>query len=605
MKKFLSVFIAVIMCGSIVGYSLLGVDFSKDNDNAEVLKIYNWEEYISESDENKVGWSDYVSGNYQLSGDDEYVDLIYLFESYCKEVLNRNVKVEYSTFGTNENMYNELNLSKKEVGGKVSYSYDLVCPSEYMLLKMMKEDMLEPLSDNGRQDVKTYDENSSEYIRSLFKKLKIQANDGTEKCLYDYANCYMWGTMGYVFNPELVDEEAAKHWSLLWDDRYYGGGTIKDSVRDSYILAIGYVYREELGVLKTKYDNGELSATEYNDKLTEIFNKTDDQSIAKAGEVLTSLKSRLFGYEVDSGKKDMAQGKIKINFAWSGDAVYTMDFAEEMSDGEVLLEYMVPEEGSNIFFDGWAMPKGANKELARLFINFVSMPEAARLNMSYIGYTSSIAGDVMFENALDWYGTYVLMPVDETDEPCESDEETDDEVIEIDGEFYTEEYIGDLDESVLASLKIGENLYKINLPVYDDDDNVIGIEKDVEKELYITDLSYFFNSVKEGEEGYTEYLMYTDARNRQCQTQYPGLDVINRCTVMKCFSDDEIRSLNNMWETSKVGDASLGTLLLVIGIVLLCAVLVAVIVVLYRKDVIKRVRIHKNLKLISSEQIVR
>lgn len=593
MRKFLSVLIAVVMLGAIIGYSLLGVDFDKDTAGVEVLKIYNWEEYVSESDDNKIGWSDYISGNYELSPDDEYVDLIYLFESYCKEVLNRNVKVEYSTFGTNENMYNELNLSKKEVGGKVSYSYDLVCPSEYMLLKMMKEDMLEPLSDNGREDVKTYDENSSEYIRSLFKRLTIQANDGTEKCLYDYANCYMWGTMGYVINPELVDAQAAEHWSLLWDDRYYSDGTIKDSVRDSYILAVGYVYRDELNALKERYDNGELSASSYNAELTEVFNRTDEQSINKAGEVLTSLKSRLFGYEVDSGKKDMAQGKIKINFAWSGDAVYTMDFAEEASDGEVLLEYYVPEEGSNIFFDGWAMPKGANKELARLFINFVSMPQNACLNMNYIGYTSSIAGEVMFENAVDWYGTYVLLNADEADE----------DAIELDGEYYVEEYFGNLDAETVQSLKTGDNVYKVNLPVYDENDNVIGVEKAVEKELYATDLSYFFNSVKEGDEGYVSYVLYTDAKNRQCQTQYPGLDVINRCTVMKCFSDDEIRSLNNMWDTSKVGDASLGKLLIVIGVVLLVILALAVIIILYRKDVIKRVKIHKNLKLVSTEEI--
>lgn len=595
MRKFLSVLIAVVMLGAIIGYSLLGVDFDKDTAGVEVLKIYNWEEYVSESDDNKIGWSDYISGNYELSPDDEYVDLIYLFESYCKEVLNRNVKVEYSTFGTNENMYNELNLSKKEVGGKVSYSYDLVCPSEYMLLKMMKEDMLEPLSDNGREDVKTYDENSSEYIRSLFKRLTIQANDGTEKCLYDYANCYMWGTMGYVINPELVDAQAAEHWSLLWDDRYYGDGTIKDSVRDSYILAVGYVYRDELNALKERYDNGELSASSYNAELTEVFNRTDEQSINKAGEVLTSLKSRLFGYEVDSGKKDMAQGKIKINFAWSGDAVYTMDFAEEASDGEVLLEYYVPEEGSNIFFDGWAMPKGANKELARLFINFVSMPQNACLNMNYIGYTSSIAGEVMFENAVDWYGTYVLLNADEADE----------DAIELDGEYYVEEYFGNLDAETVQSLKTGDNVYKVNLPVYDENDNVIGVEKAVEKELYATDLSYFFNSVKEDDEGYVNYVLYTDAKNRQCQTQYPGLDVINRCTVMKCFSDDEIRSLNNMWDTSKVGDASLGKLLIVIGVVLLVILALAVIIILYRKDVIKRVKIHKNLKLVSTEEIER
>ncbi len=593
MKKIFSIIIAAVLCGAIVLYSLSGVDFSNKGDDVEILRVYNWEEYISESDANKIEWSDYLSGDYELDEEDEYVDLIYLFESYCREVLHRNVKVEYSTFGTNENMYNELNLSKKESGGKVSYSYDLVCPSEYMLLKMMKEDMLEPLSEaENRSDVAVYDESSSEYIRNLFKNLKIQCADGTEKCIYDYATCYMWGTMGYVYNPELVDAEAAKHWSLLWDDRYKGGGTIKDSVRDSYILALGYVYRDELAEVKRKYDSGEISATEYNATLTEIYNRTDEESVNKSGEVLTSLKDRLYGYEVDSGKKDMAQGKILINFAWSGDAVYTMDFAEEMSDGEVCLEYAVPEEGSNIFFDGWAMPKGANKELAREFINFVSRPESACLNMNYIGYTSSIAGEVMFENALDWYGTYVLVDSDETDE----------EAICLDGKYYKEVYFGELDEEVMNAMKVSDNVYKVNYPEYDEDYNVIGFSEE-EIEIFATDLSYFFNTVPEGNENYVDYIMYSEEKGRQCETQYPGFDVITRCTVMKCFSDDEIRSLNNMWETAKVGDASLGRLLLIIGVVILLTVAAAVIVVLYRKDVIKRVNPHKNLKLISTEEI--
>lgn len=591
MKKIFSIIIAVIMCGAIVAYSLLGLDFSDDSD-VEVLRVYNWEEYISESDDNKIEWSDYISGDYELFKDDEYIDLVYLFESYCREVLHRNVRVEYSTFGTNENMYNELNLSKKEVGGRVSYSYDLVCPSEYMLLKMMREDMLEPLSDSSdRSDVSVYDQNSSEYIRSLFKGLKIRAEDGTEKRIYDYATCYMWGTMGYVYNPELVDAEAAKHWSLLWDDRYTGGGTIKDSVRDSYILALGYVYKEELDQLKQKYEKGEISSADYNAALTEVYNRTDEESVDKAGKVLTSLKDRLYGYEVDSGKKDMAQGKILINFAWSGDAVYTMDFAEEMSDGEVLLEYAVPEEGSNIFFDGWAMPKGANKELARLFINFLSRPESAALNMNYIGYTSSIAGEYMFENAVDWYGTYLLLDSDKTDE----------EAVQLDGKYYSEVYFGDLDEDVKNSLMVSDGVYKLKLPEYDDEDNVVGFTEE-EVGIFATDLSYFFNTVPEGE-CYTDYVMYTVDTGRQCETQYPGLEVINRCTVMKCFSDDEIRSLNNMWETSKVGDASLGKLLLAIGIVILIIVAFAVIIVLYRKDVIKHVNTHKNLKLISTEEI--
>lgn len=596
MKKIISLVIVVVMLGAIVGYSLLGVDFSNDSEDVEILRVYNWEEYISESDRNKIEWKDFKSGDYELAEDDEYVDFIYLFESYCREELGRNVKVEYSTFGTCENMYNELNLSKKVVGGETTYSYDLVCPSEYMLLKMLKEDMLEPVSQTQtRSDIKTYDENSSAYIRELFKGLEIECNDGKVRSLYDYATCYCWGTMGYVYNPETVDKEAAKHWNLLWDDRYKGESTIKDSVRDSYILALGYVYEAELKELKSRYESGLITATEYNAKLTEIYNRTDDASVEKAGEALTGLKERLFGYEVDSGKKDMAQGKISINFAWSGDAVYTMDFAEEMSEGEVLLEYALPEEGSNIFFDGWAMPKGANVELARIFINFISRAESGKMNMGYIGYSSGIAGDVMFENAIDWYGTYVLLEADET---CE-------DAVMIDDKYYTEVYFGDLSVDEISALKVSgkDDVYKVNLPVYDDDDNVVGAQLDEEVEILSSDLSYFFNTVKEGENGYNEYVLYYQGRNRQCETQYPSYDVVTRCTVMKCFSDDELRTLNNMWETAKVGDASLGTLLLVICIIAAVIAISVVIIVLYRKDVIKRVTPHKDLKLISTEEI--
>ena len=588
MKKVLPIIVIAVMLFAIVGYALLGSNGGKNRDDAEVLRIYNWEEYISESDSNKIEWNDYVSGDYTLAEDDEYIDIIYLFESYCRQVLNRNVKVEYSTFGTNENMYNELNLSKKEVGGKVTYSYDLVCPSEYMLLKMIREDMLEPLD---RSQITNYDQNSSDYIRQLFKGQQISCIDGQTRSLYDYATCYMWGTMGYVYNPEHVAEEDAKHWSLLWEDAYKGKGTIKDSVRDSYILAIGYVYREELTALKEQFDNGMLTRSEYNAQITAIYNRTDAQSVELVGKVLTELKDKIYGYEVDSGKKDMAQGKISINFAWSGDAVYTMDVAE---DSGTYLNYSIPEEGSNIFFDGWAMPKGANTELAQAFINFLSTPYSGCMNMNYIGYTSSIAGQDMFANAVDWYGTYVLVRADGQDE----------DAILLDGQYYYEEYFGDLDQATRLSMQNSDGTYNLIYPVYDEEYNVIGKEQADSVELYQTDLSYFFNTVDKAHADYDaeSYILWTDEINRQATTQYPSEDMIARCTVMKCFSDDEIRELNNMWETAKVGDVSLVKILIALGIIIVLIVVAIVLIKLYQKDLIKLSFGYKNLKFISSRE---
>ena len=116
--------------------------------------------------------------------------------------------------------------------------------------------------------------------------------------------------------------------------------------------------------------------------------------------MLKELKANLYGFEVDSGKNDIIDGKINVNFAWSGDAVFAMDEADLAG---VNLGYIVPEEGSNVWFDGWVMPKNANEELALEFLNFISTPEAAIRNMDYIGYTSCIAGDEVFERAVENY----------------------------------------------------------------------------------------------------------------------------------------------------------------------------------------------------------
>lgn len=560
MKKKIPVIIAAaLLAVTFILYCFQGVSLGEEKD-VEILRVYNWEEYISESKE------------------DESIDIITQFEKYCKETLNRNVKVEYSTFGTNENMYNELNLSKKKTASGVNYSYDLVCPSEYMLLKMMREGMLEKLD---MAKVPNYAENASPYIQELFKTLK---NEGSDESLYDYAACYMWGTMGYVYNPEIVSDEDASHWNLLWNDKYKGKGTIKDSVRDSYILAVGYCLEDELnGVLKDYEKDGD--SAQYNKRLTEIFNRTDDKTVDTVGKALTELKDKIYGYEVDSGKKEMAQGKIAINFAWSGDAVYTLDEAEtpDAGDNALYLKYAVPKEGSNIFFDGWAMPKGANVELAQEFINFIESPDNAVLNMDYIGYTPSIGGETMFENAIDWYGATAYAPTTKvTKEDVENMDEEEAEYYYVDesGKVYESVYVGDYVN--------GETLTFVSTPkapLYelDDENGLTEITDPVE--VASQDLTYFFKSGEDDENTYVVYY-YPEEADRQLMAQYPDEKTVLRCTVMKCFTDDETRTLNNMWETAKVGNTS--DLALIITLVIIALLIAAIVVVyqLYKKGVI-------------------
>lgn len=429
-------------------------------DERPVLRVYNWEDYISEPTENEDG-----------SVEDDYVDLIAEFEE------EYNVRVEYSTFGTNENMYNELKINPG--------AYDLVCPSDYMIMKMISEDMVEEFSEDFLTD-SDYSRYASPYIKSLFEE------NGWTK----YAVAYMWGTMGYVYNPELSDtiEEDLSSWAGLWKKEYAEVATIKDSVRDSYFLGVAVVYRDELLQLEEQFKSGSIDAAQYNASITEIMNRTDKETLEKTKDKLIELKENLYGFEVDSGKQDMVAGRISINFAWSGDAVYTMDDAEPYYEDDgtyvdgIYLNYIVPEECSNIWFDGWVMPKGANTELAEKFIDFLSRPENAVANMNYIGYTSSIAGDAVYEEMVDWYS--------------EGEE-------------------GDTDE----------------------DGNP----------LVAYDLSYFFNGTSDGAYSDGEYIIYVseESSKRQISAQYPTLEVLERSAIMQHFDDDTNAAVNEMWEEVK------------------------------------------------------
>ena len=160
-------------------------------------------------------------------------------------------------------------------------------------------------------------------------------------------------------------------------------------MRDTYVAGIFHVYKDEIAAIPEDAEN-------YNEQLSAIFNRCDNETIAAVEEALIAAKnSTVAAFEVDEGKDEIVKGTYHANLAWSGDSVYSMDSAEE--DNDLRLNYALPEEGSNVWFDGWCMPKGANKELAEEFVNFISLPEIAALSMDYVGYTSPVVGDEIWE----------------------------------------------------------------------------------------------------------------------------------------------------------------------------------------------------------------
>lgn len=378
-QRIFSVLCALALC-LFVCLPLNRVNVSAETEIQEIT-VFSWEDYIDEGDE---------------EAEDEALQtsILDIFEEQT------GIHVNYYTFATNEEMYNEI---KKDPN-----ACDLVCPSEYMILKMKSEDLIKPyeIPDNWR-------DYGSPYIKdNIFADLGMITEDGKT-----YAVGYMWGTMGYLYNADKISADDLNHWSAIWNKEFHGKTTIKDSIRDTYIMALAVVYEDELLEERDKFLNGEITEETYHDILFEIFNRADDATVEKVEKKLLELRPNLYGFEVDSGKSDILTGKIDVNFAWSGDAVYSMDEGDEAG---VNLGYVVPEEGTNVWFDGWVMPKNANEELAVQFINFVCDPENAIRNMEYIGYVSAIAGD----DILDWIiDTYELIDQDEYDALTDEEKE--------------------------------------------------------------------------------------------------------------------------------------------------------------------------------------
>ncbi len=385
MKKLLRFVCSLAAAGAVCFTALPLTACAKDSDEL-VLRVSSWEEYIDLG-----GWDDdevidLESGD--IKGVNSMVDDFTEWFNSEESGFDFKIRVEYSTFGTNEDLYNRLNLGD---------TYDLVCPSDYMIMQLMREGKLIEYSPEFRDEtVETnyYINNVSTFISDAFESFGGQ----------NYAAGYMWGTTGLVYNPEKVDTEDVTSWNILRNTKYARQVTIKDNVRDSYFPALGILNAEKLSS-----GDGDPYA---------LLNDTEDETIDAALQILKEIKENVYSFETDSGKADMITGKVVANYQWSGDAVFIMDEADDDASNPTELWYSVPDECTNLWFDGWVMLKdGINgnekkQAAAEAFVNFLSRPENAIRNMYYIGYTSAIAGEKVYEY-LDWnYGVEDGVPYD-------------------------------------------------------------------------------------------------------------------------------------------------------------------------------------------------
>lgn len=325
--------------------------YNRAEPRSKVLKIYNWADYIDEG-------------------------VLEAFPAWYKEQTGEEVRIVYQTFDINEIM-----LTKIERGHE---DFDVVCPSEYIIERMLKKDLLLPI-DTAFGRTPDYLHNISPYIREQLDKLSLPGRPANE-----YVVCYMWGTAGILYNKAFVPDEDAATWGCLWNKKYKGKILMKESYRDAYGTAIIYAHAKELR---------EGTVT-----VEELMNNYSPEAMRQAEVYLKAMKPLIAGWEADFGKEMMTKNKAWLNMTWSGDAMWAIEEAEAVG---VDLDYTVPKEGSNIWYDGWVIPKYAgNVKAASYFIDYLCRPEVALKNMEACGYVSAVATPEILEAKMDTTLTY-------------------------------------------------------------------------------------------------------------------------------------------------------------------------------------------------------
>lgn len=319
--------------------------FAEDRSN--VLKVYNWSDYIAEG-------------------------VLDDFKSWYKEQTGENIDVIYMTFDVNEAM-----LSKIEKGHE---DYDVVCPSDYIIERMLDKGLLLPLDFKSLGSTPNYIEaNRSPFIEQMFRSINpsIDANQ--------YSVAYMWGTTGIIYNPKFVTREEASTWDVIRNPKFAGKILIKDAPRDVYAPVLIYLKQNEL-------KSGKVT-------LQDLMRDSSDESLQMVQDYLMQCKPGVYGWEADLGKEQMTKNRAYVSLNWSGDAVWAI---EEAAAVGVELDYVVPEEGSTVWFDGWVIPKYAkNIKAATYFINFMCRPDIAIRNMEETGYVASNGSREVLESQID------------------------------------------------------------------------------------------------------------------------------------------------------------------------------------------------------------
>ncbi|MCI8505474.1 MAG: ABC transporter substrate-binding protein [Lachnospiraceae bacterium] len=288
-------------------FGICGCGGGEEKESKGQVKIFNWGEYIDE-------------------------EVIEMFEE------ETGIEVVYDTFETNEAMYPII-----EAGG---VSYDAICPSDYMIEKLLANDLLAKLNFDNIPNVKYVSDGIMEGSKTFDPE-------------NEYSVPYTFGTLGILYNTALIDDEIDS-WEALWNEEYKGNILMYNSPRDLFVAPL-----EILGY---------------------SINTTDEAELSEAKNLLLEQKPLLQRYVMDQIKDSMISGSASIAMCYSGEVL-------QLQAANPDLKYVVPKEGSNYFIDSWVIPANAeNKENAEAWINFLNKPEIALKNFEYITYSTPNTG---------------------------------------------------------------------------------------------------------------------------------------------------------------------------------------------------------------------
>ncbi len=308
--------LSAALCASLLLFALSSCSGGEHDD----LYVYNWGEYISD-------------------GSEDSLNVTEEFEAYYEELTGRPMKVHYTTYPSNEDMYAKIS------GG--TSNYDVIIPSDYMIERMIGEGLLSEIDIEAVCE-KYGAECYYEYIGDDYRGLFYDPED-------KYSVPYTYGRVGVIYNKTMVDEEDLGGWELLWNEKYAGKILQFNNSRDGFATAM-YMAGDDV-------------------------NSTDPEVWRRAQAEMLRQKPIIQSYVMDEIYNKMESGEAAISAYYAGDYFTMLDINEDLG-------FYYPER-TNVFVDAMCVPAGsANKEAAQLFINFMLSPEIAIANAEYIYYAS-------------------------------------------------------------------------------------------------------------------------------------------------------------------------------------------------------------------------